>query len=130
MRERRSRLCDAGYQPALPRPATDNALLDAIIRLDMSVPEVRLDHRQFTLISKALADPKRFEMLQRIGESKNAPTCSCVRDCVGLAPATVSHHLKELENAGLVNVERDGKYAYLTLRRDVWKAYLKQLSSL
>jgi len=96
----------------------------------MSDREFRLDDRQFSLISKAIADPKRFEMLQRIGESKNAPTCSHVCDWTGLAPATVSHHLKELDHAGLVNVERDGKFAYLTLRRDVWKAYLKRLSAL
>jgi ArsR family transcriptional regulator len=69
-------------------------------------------------------------MLQKIGESKQAPTCSCVREWIGIAPATVSHHLKELDNAGLVNVRRDGKFAYLTLRRDVWKAYLKRLSTL
>ena len=82
------------------------------------------------MISKALADPKRFEMLEKIGESYQAPTCSCVREWLGLAPATVSHHLKELETAGLVQVERDGKFARLTLRRDVLKAYLRRLSAL
>ena len=96
----------------------------------MAAAEVHIDDRQFTAISKALADPKRFEMLQKIGESKEAPTCSCVTSWVGLAPATVSHHLKELDHAGLINVERDGKFAYLSLRRDVWDAYLKRLSSL
>ena len=96
----------------------------------MSDRDFQLDDRQFTLISKAIADPKRFEMLQRIGESKDAPTCSCVCDWTGLAPATVSHHLKELDHAGLVNIERDGKFAFLTLRRDVWKAYLKRLAAL
>lgn len=96
----------------------------------MSQREIKLDDRQFTLISKAIADPKRFEMLQRIGASEEAPTCSCVSDWTGLAPATVSHHLKELDYAGLVKVERDGKFAHLTLRRDVWEAYLKRLSAL
>jgi ArsR family transcriptional regulator, arsenate/arsenite/antimonite-responsive transcriptional repressor len=96
----------------------------------MRARELKLDARGFALISKALADPKRFEMLQRIAASKDAPTCSCVRDWLGLAPATVSHHLKELESAGLVNVERDGKYARISLRRDVWDAYLNRLSSL
>ncbi len=92
--------------------------------------EAKLDGRQLARISKALADPKRFEMLQRIAGSKEAPTCSCVRDWLGLAPATVSHHLKELESAGLVKVERNGKFAYISLRRDVWDAYVKRLSSL
>jgi ArsR family transcriptional regulator len=92
--------------------------------------ELQLDDRQFTLISKAVADPKRFEMLQRIAASEQAPTCSCLGNWTGLAPATVSHHIKELDHAGLVVIERDRKFAYLTLRRDVWKAYLKRLSSL
>jgi len=96
----------------------------------MSGVDIQLDNEQFTLITKALADPKRFEMLQKIGRSKQAPTCSYLCDWVGLAPATVSHHLKELESAGLVTVERTGKFAHLTLRRDVWKAYLKRLSNL
>lgn len=96
----------------------------------MRARDVKLDARQVALISKALADPKRFEMLEKIGESEQAPTCSCVREWLGLAPATVSHHLKELETAGLVHVERDGKFARLTLRRDVLKAYLRRLAGL
>jgi ArsR family transcriptional regulator len=96
----------------------------------MSAREQKLAAGQFARISKALADPKRFEMLERIAASNEAPTCSCVRDWLGLAPATVSHHLKELESAGLVNVERDGKFARISLRRDVWNAYMNRLSSL
>jgi ArsR family transcriptional regulator, arsenate/arsenite/antimonite-responsive transcriptional repressor len=96
----------------------------------MGSREVKLDARQFALISKALGDPKRFELLQKIGEAKEAPTCSCVREWLGLAPATVSHHLKELQSAGLVHLRRHGKFAYITLRRDVLKAYLDRLSAL
>jgi ArsR family transcriptional regulator len=96
----------------------------------MSARETKLDGEQFALVSKALADPKRFEMLQRIAGSKQAPTCSSVCAWLGLAPATVSHHLRELETAGLVNVQRDGKFAYISLRRDVLDAYVNRLSSL
>jgi ArsR family transcriptional regulator len=91
---------------------------------------LKLDDQQLALISKALGDPKRFQMLQRIGTSRETPTCTCICEWTGLAPATVSHHLKELENAGLVKVERHGKFAQITLRRDVWAAYLNRLSSL
>jgi ArsR family transcriptional regulator, arsenate/arsenite/antimonite-responsive transcriptional repressor len=91
---------------------------------------VKLDAAQIGLISKALADPKRFEILERIATSKQAPNCSSMREWTGLAAATVSHHLKELENAGLVRVEREGKFAYISLRRDVWDAYLNRLSKI
>ncbi len=96
----------------------------------MASREPELDDRQFTLISKALADPKRFEMLQNIGSFKESPSCSCIGESVGLAPATVSHHLKELFGAGLIDMRRDGKFTYLTLRRNIWNAYLKRLSAL
>jgi hypothetical protein len=38
--------------------------------------------------------------------------------------------LKELENAGLVTLKRSGKFAHISLRRDVLKAYVRQLSAL
>ncbi|HUB31525.1 MAG TPA: metalloregulator ArsR/SmtB family transcription factor [Bryobacteraceae bacterium] len=96
----------------------------------MAGPKLKLNEHQFALIGKALADPKRFEMLKRIAASKQAPTCSCVCDWLHLSPATVSHHLKELEAAGLVSVEREGKFARISLRRDVLDAYVNRLSSL
>jgi ArsR family transcriptional regulator len=101
-----------------------------IIGIIMPARGIQVDDRQLALISKALGDPKRFEMLQRIGASEEAPTCSSICEWTGLAPATISHHLKELENAGLIKLERRAKFAYVTLRRDVLTAYLQRLSAL
>ena len=96
----------------------------------MSARQTKIDADQVARISKALADPNRLEMLQRIGQSEEAPSCSCIRDWLNLSPATISHHLKELENAGLVEVERSGKFAHISLRRDVLKAYLNRLAKI
>ncbi|MDE3198305.1 MAG: winged helix-turn-helix transcriptional regulator [Acidobacteriota bacterium] len=92
--------------------------------------EVQIGDEQLISINKALSDPKRFEILQRVAAAADAPTCACARDWTGLSPATISHHIKELETAGLIQVERCGKFAHITLRRDVWSAYLKRLSQL
>lgn len=96
----------------------------------MKPSAVEIDEQQLSSISKALADPKRFEILQKIAQTQGAPTCSSVCEWTGLAASTVSHHLKELDDAGLITIERRGKFAHIALRRDVWKAYLKRLSAL
>jgi ArsR family transcriptional regulator, arsenate/arsenite/antimonite-responsive transcriptional repressor len=89
-----------------------------------------LDDQQVDLINKALADPKRFQILQKIASSSKAPTCSDICGWVDLSAATITHHLKEFAAAGLIDVERVGKFGYLTFRRDVWSAYLSRLSEL
>ena len=96
----------------------------------MAGKRVEIDDAQLSRIAKALADSNRFEILHRIADASETPTCSCVRDWTGLAPATVSHHLKELEDAGLIHIERSGKFAHLAFRRDVWRAYLRRLATL
>lgn len=88
-----------------------------------------LTEEQFHLIAKALADPRRYEILKQIGE-KNYVQCSHVRECQPVTAATLSHHLKELEAAGLVEITREGKFAKLKLRRDVLQAYSARLSQI
>jgi hypothetical protein len=37
----------------------------------------------------------RYEIVKRLGERPDALACSAVRDCTGINPATLSHHMKE-----------------------------------
>jgi DNA-binding transcriptional ArsR family regulator len=91
---------------------------------------VELDCNQVHLIAKALADPRRFELLQQIGSCPRPKQCADIKDCHPVTAATLSHHMKELETAGLIQVTREGKFASYTLRRDVLKAYLDQLAKI
>ena len=67
---------------------------------------------------KALADPARVRIVNLIARS-DGPVCACnLNEPVGLAQPTVSHHLKKLTDAGLIEREQRGKWAYFSLRRD------------
>jgi ArsR family transcriptional regulator len=67
---------------------------------------------------KALADPARVRIVNLLARS-GEPVCACdLNEPVGLAQPTVSHHLKKLSDAGLVEREQRGKWAYFSLRRE------------
>jgi ArsR family transcriptional regulator, arsenate/arsenite/antimonite-responsive transcriptional repressor len=89
-------------------------------------PTVELLPGQFERIAKALADPRRFAMLEAIGANCGCPNQSLCRD-FPVSKATVSHHLKELTQAGLVEPERDGQYVRYRVRDDVVRAYAAEL---
>lgn len=89
----------------------------------------RLSDEQVQAIAQAVADPRRFAILQQIAGASACP-CSAVRESHDISAATISHHIKELADAGLIDVEREGRTASLTLRRDVWDAYIERLAEL
>jgi ArsR family transcriptional regulator, arsenate/arsenite/antimonite-responsive transcriptional repressor len=85
---------------------------------------------QRTAILKALADPRRFEVLERIAGSGCALSCSETLASLPISAATLSHHIKELENAGLIRVQREGKFHMLSLEPGVLEALAATLQSL
>ena len=88
-----------------------------------------MESQQFHRISKALAEPRRYELLSRIAKCREL-ACSDVRGELPITAATLSHHLKELVNAGLVEMRKEGQFAHMKLRRNVWRKYLSQLGKL
>lgn len=84
---------------------------------------------QFRAITRALSDPRRYDILLHIAGQESC-TCVELRDRSRITAATLSHHLQELEAAGLIAIARKGKFALPSFRRDVWKTYLARLSEL
>ena len=89
----------------------------------------KLSGDQADAIARALADPRRFAILQSIAANACTP-CSYVREEHPVSPATVSHHIKELETAGLIRLEREGRTVKMAFQRDLWKQYLDHLGKL
>ena len=90
---------------------------------------VEMGDREMLRISRALADPKRFEVFRCIA-SGDSLSCLEMRTSMALKPATLSHHIKQLEGANLIETVRDGKLVRAGLRRKVWKSYLSYMKQL
>lgn len=93
----------------------------------MASKQKKLSEDQVQLIAKALADPRRYQILKYLGHHDQASACGSVLECVEITPPTLSHHMKELETAGLVEASRNGKYVSYLLRRDVLQAFCERL---
>jgi len=62
---------------------------------------------------KALGDPTRVRLLSLIAASEGGEACICdLTEPVGLSQPTVSHHMKQLVDAGLAVREQRGRWAY------------------
>ena len=92
------------------------------------VQDPQEEQRAMLQISRALADPTRMDVLRAIINGDHC-TCMDVRESLKMNPATLSHHMKQLEASGLISAERDRKYMRVHLRRKVWKSYIAWLKA-
>lgn len=83
---------------------------------------------QFERIAKALADPRRFALLERIAAHTEYP-CSLLCEEFPVSKGTISHHVKELIRAGLVRGVREGQHVTYLVQRDVLAAYSAALQA-
>jgi ArsR family transcriptional regulator len=95
-------------------------------KLEKTAAQSTFDDGSMLAISRALSDPRRVKVLRKIATCAGT-ACMDLRESLAINPATLSHHIKQLESAGLIETARDGKFVRATLRRKTWKTYLGHL---
>jgi ArsR family transcriptional regulator len=88
-----------------------------------------MDRAQVEKISKALADQTRLRIFEAISND-NHMNCGEIVSMRGVAPATVSHHLKILSEAGLIDCRREGQFVFSQAVPETIKAYTQALTKL
>jgi ArsR family transcriptional regulator, arsenate/arsenite/antimonite-responsive transcriptional repressor len=85
----------------------------------LATPALNQEQAEATAaLFRALADPARVRAVNLLATS-DEPVCVCtLTGPLALSQPTVSHHMKKLLDAGLVQREQRGKWAYFSLRRD------------
>lgn len=85
-----------------------------------------MEREQFNRIARALADPRRMEIFERIA-SEPEVACATLAGESAVSQPTISHHLKELCTAGLVEPRREAKFCFYHADRRVWAQYLAEM---
>jgi ArsR family transcriptional regulator, arsenate/arsenite/antimonite-responsive transcriptional repressor len=74
---------------------------------------------QMVPLLKALADPVRLRLLSLVASHAGGEACVCdLNEAFDLSQPTISHHLKVLHDAGLLDREKRGVWAYYRVRTD------------
>lgn len=80
-----------------------------------------LDDERIASVAKALAEPLRVQIVDVLRRSEHE-VCQCeLIPLFGITQPLLSHHIRKLVDAGLVNVERRHKWAYYTVNPDALK---------
>jgi DNA-binding transcriptional ArsR family regulator len=85
------------------------------------------EQNKLATMLKAMAHPARIAILQQILKA-NACICGSLVDELGLAQPTISQHLKELKNAGLIKGTVEGVSVCYCINPVVWNELNEQLS--
>ena len=88
-----------------------------------------MDRERIERISKALGDETRLRIFEAIN-SREEMTCGELVSLRDITPATVSHHLRVLLEAGLIETRREGQFVYSKTNPQTIEEYTEALSAL
>jgi ArsR family transcriptional regulator, arsenate/arsenite/antimonite-responsive transcriptional repressor len=83
--------------------------------------------KQIEKISKALGDTNRLKILHHIAKKGGCGQCSEIQDVLDLTQPSISHHIKILVEAGLIEPEKEGRNHKYTMNEQLVKDYTTTL---
>lgn len=84
-----------------------------------STPLSQEQAEQVAPLLKAMADPVRLRLLSLVAAHEGGEACVCdLNDAFALSQPTISHHLKVLHEAGLLDRDKRGTWVYYSVRRE------------
>ena len=88
-----------------------------------------MDRAQMEKVAKALGDETRLRIFEAISGAEHM-NCGEIVSLRGVTPATVSHHLKILSEAGLIACRKEGQFVYSQTVPETIQAYAQALTKI
>lgn len=77
-----------------------------------------MDSKSLVKIAKALSDPHRLHILEELAKTPTRMCHADLSDCIKVSQPSMSQHLKALEDAGLIEMFKEGRSKYLSIKTD------------
>jgi ArsR family transcriptional regulator, arsenate/arsenite/antimonite-responsive transcriptional repressor len=88
----------------------------------LTTPRLSQDQaHDLSVVFKALAHPTRVQLMNLLVSSAFAACVYDIQVAMGMPQSTISHHLKQLVGAGLLNRQQRGSWAYYSVDRDAMR---------
>lgn len=89
-----------------------------------------MELKQVEKISKALSDVNRLKILQYMQKNQGKVECTKASNLLDLSQPSISHHIKRLVEAELINQHKIGRNYHYSLNHEVWDNYMLRLKQL
>jgi len=89
-----------------------------------------MELKQVEKIAKALGDINRLKILQYMHQHEGKIACMAICDIINLAQPSISHHIKKLTEAGLIEPQKEGRFYQYVLNQRLWDEYMQVMKTL
>lgn len=94
--------------------------------MSQTIKQQKADSSHLVGVFKALGDPVRLEIMQRMVAVEELP-CTDLDDALTITKSTISHHMRTLHQAGLVEIRKEGRNYFYTARVEEMDALIPGL---